>query len=95
LKRSEKRGWEKTCPEEAGESQEGLNAPVASGREPAGTTEGGDNLPRRCRTRGEANREQIPFLKSRISKMSNNVPFSVKNGIAPVIKQFPYPRPFD
>jgi len=38
----EKRGWEKTCPEEAGESQEGLNAPVASGREPAGTTEGGD-----------------------------------------------------
>ena len=40
--RVEKRGWEKTCPEEAGESQEGLNAPVASGREPAGTTEGGD-----------------------------------------------------
>jgi len=42
-------------PEAAGEFQEGLNAPVASGREPAGTTEGGDNLPRRCRTRGEAN----------------------------------------
>jgi len=40
----------------------GVNAPVASGREPAGTTEGGDNFPRRCRTRGEANRAQIPFL---------------------------------
>ena len=35
-------GWEKPCPEAAGESQEGLNAPVASGREPAGTTEGGE-----------------------------------------------------
>jgi hypothetical protein len=43
-------------PEAAGEFQEGLNAPVASGRKPAGTTEGGDNLPRRYRTRGEANR---------------------------------------
>ena len=38
----EKGGWETFCPEAAGEFQEGLNAPVASGREPAGTTEGGD-----------------------------------------------------
>ena len=35
-----KSGWEKLCPEVAGESQEGLNAPVASGREHAGTMEG-------------------------------------------------------
>jgi hypothetical protein len=56
LKRSEKRGCEKPCPEAAGEIQEGLNAPVASGRVPAGATEGGDHLPRRCGPRGEANR---------------------------------------
>jgi hypothetical protein len=44
------------CPEEAGEFQEGVNTPAASGREPAGATEGGDNLLRRFRTRGEADR---------------------------------------
>ena len=48
-------GRERSCPEAAGEFQEGVNAPEASGREPAGTTEGGDHLPRFCRTRGEAN----------------------------------------
>jgi len=46
----------KWCPEAAWEFQEGVNAPAASGREPAGLTEGGDHLPRHCRTRGEANR---------------------------------------
>ena len=34
----------------------GVNAPAASGREPAGATEGGDHHLRHCRTRGEANR---------------------------------------
>ena len=62
MKRSEKAGPEKSCPEAAGESQEELNAPAASEREPAGATEGGDHFPRRCRTRGEANRALIPFL---------------------------------
>jgi hypothetical protein len=61
---------------------------------PAGTTEGGDHLPRRCRTRGEANRKKIPFLKSRISKTSEIVPFSEKTRTCPEIKQFPYQRPF-
>lgn len=40
-----KGGWEMVHPEAAEEFQEGLNAPVASGRVRAGTTEGGDNLP--------------------------------------------------
>jgi len=34
----------------------GVNAPAASGREPAGATEGGDHLLRHCRTRGKSNR---------------------------------------
>jgi hypothetical protein len=53
-KRIGKKCREKVYPEAAGEFQEGVDAPVASRREPAGTTKGGDNLPRRCRTRGEA-----------------------------------------
>jgi len=37
-----KRDWEKSCPEAAEEFQEGVNAPVASGLEPADATDGGD-----------------------------------------------------
>lgn len=46
----EKGGGEEFHPEAAGEFQEGLNAPTASGQGPAGATEGGDHFPRRCRT---------------------------------------------
>lgn len=69
----------------------GVNAPVASRREPAGTTEGGDHLPRRCQARGETCRVEIPLLKSRISNLSDNQPFPAKNRSPPTIKQFPYP----
>ena len=55
----------------------------------------GTNPPRRCRTRGEANCVKIPILKSRISKTSNNVPFPAESRAVPVMKQFPYPRPFE
>jgi hypothetical protein len=72
-----------------------LNAPIASGREPANATEGGDHLPRRCRPRGEAKRLKIPYLKSRISKTSKNLPFPAENRTALVLKQFPYPRHFE
>ena len=75
----EKKEGEKLCPEAAGEFQEGENAPVASEREPAGTMEGGDHLPRQGPARGEANHVEIPILKSRISKLSHNIPFSAEN----------------
>ena len=48
-------------PEAEGEFQEGLNAPDASGPDPAPLAEGGDHLPRRCYT------DKLPFLKSVIT----------------------------
>jgi hypothetical protein len=61
---------------------------------PAGTTEGGDHLPRRCRTRGEANRKKIPFLKSRISKNVGNSAVSRENPYLPRNKAISIPEPF-